>query len=275
DLGPRLLRIAPDDRVPFGHRPHVAVADVQSRDLPGPEARVGPRLATGQTEHALARADQQLGRRTRRSAGIAHPTTIPRFRPTTAGRLRGVAVAVVRLAGDARSAAGDLLHDGEALTLGDQLVDLGVLVVGGDREPRRIATDGLVLEPRQVDPRPAGRVAALAHEVLLDLVLERDCPARLGDPLVPVARTRFVSDLLFPPVAHDHHPAIRRTPGRGSCGCRCRSGADRPSRSPCAPTGPRRGTRPRRWTRAGRCRGSRPAAWPASPQPGASGPPRR
>src|SRR6185436_3030405 len=142
DLDPSSLRIAPRERVLPDHRPDLAVADVHRRDLPVPETRVGPRLAAGEAEQALARADQQLGR----SAEIAHRTTIPAS-PDDGRALLGVAVAVVRLAGDARRGAGELLHDGEADTLGDQLVDLGVLVVGRDREPRRVAADGLVLEP--------------------------------------------------------------------------------------------------------------------------------
>ena len=50
--------------------------------------------------------------------------------------LLGVSVSLVGLASDPRRVTGDLRHHGEAALLGHQLIDLGILVIGRDREVR-------------------------------------------------------------------------------------------------------------------------------------------
>ena len=67
--------------------------------------------------------------------------------------LLGVSVSLVGLASDPRRITGDLRHHGEAALLGHQLIDLGILVIGRDREVR-----GSRARPRtrsRPDPRSA------------------------------------------------------------------------------------------------------------------------
>ena len=59
---------------------------------------------------------------------------------------------------------GLLDHEEMAVPLDDAL-DLLVLVVGGDEEPRRMRTDVGVLQRRETDGVDAGDIRALADEV--------------------------------------------------------------------------------------------------------------
>ena len=95
----------------------------------------------------------------------------------------------------------DLLDDRETAALGDELVDLRVLVVDGDGEARGVAPYGFVLRPGETDVLDAGRVSALAL-VHVDGGMVPHLAMDVLDPLVAVARQRFVPDLLVSPIVH-------------------------------------------------------------------------
>ena len=117
---------------------------------------------------------------------------------------------MVRLARDAGRAAGDLLHDRVATTLGYHLVDLGVLVVDRDREPRRVAAHGLVLRPGERRSARSRRHRCTRTRTRRSSSSSVDHAADVLDPLVAVARASLVPNLLVPPVVHAPTGSVSR-----------------------------------------------------------------
>lgn len=95
----------------------------------------------------------------------------------------------------------DLLDDRETAALGDELVDLRVLVVDSDGEARGVAPVRPRTRAGEADVLDAGRVSALAL-VHVDGGMVPHLAMDVLDPLVAVARQRFVPNLLVSPIVH-------------------------------------------------------------------------
>src|SRR4051794_15619150 len=93
--------------------------------------------------------------------------------------------------GEPRWIALVLAHDVVALTPFDDVLDVGNLMPGMDREQRRVAPHLFVLDHRQAELLAARRVPAFAHDVDR-LLAEPERRRELLNPLVHLAKDSLV-----------------------------------------------------------------------------------